>query len=77
VPEDGKAGVEASDHMVGAGEGGLTDAVAGPVLMRDGAGAGLKLTRPFAFFWKSGLLPSERWTAQIAMQFRFTFFAAK
>ena|GEM_PF-6423145 len=77
MPEDGKAGVEALDSAVRAGEGGLTDAVSRPVLLGDLAGAGLKLTRTFAFFWKSGLLPSERWTAQIAMQFRFTFFAAK
>jgi len=69
-PDDAKAGVDAFDHTACAVESGLADAVAGPVLVRDSAGAGLKFARLFAFFGKSGLLQRERWSALIAMQFR-------
>jgi len=46
------------DRAAGAVEGGLADAGADTVLVGDGAGSDLKLTRPFAFFGKFGLLPS-------------------
>ena len=71
-PDDPEANVHASRHAASAGEDGLADAVAGPALIGvDCTGAYLKATRPFAFFGKSGRLPRERRTAQIAMQSRF------
>ena len=41
---------------------------------KNGAGSGLKLTRPFAFFGKSVLFPRERREAQMVVQFRLKLF---